>query len=109
MKRREFLKLTAVGTGALLAGPALSRGQNAPAAAAKKSATMIGIPISIAPLVEMDPDTMFADMVSRAGVNALFPFLYTHEPHRGGRPVEGFHGGNYARSEEHTSELQSQR
>ena len=97
MERRKFLKLTAVGTGALLMGTTSSRGQTAAAATApKKTATMIGMPISIAPLFEKDLDAMFADMVSRAGVNALFPFLYTHEPHRGGRPIEGFHGGNYA-------------
>ena len=27
---------------------------------------------------------MFDDMRTRAGVNALFTFIYTHEPHRAG-------------------------
>ena len=40
---------------------------------------------------------MFADMRERAGVNALFPFIYSHEPHRAGVEAAGFHGGNYAR------------
>jgi hypothetical protein len=62
---------------------------------------MVAMPISVAPLAKGDLDAMFADMRERAGVNALFPFIYTHEPHRaglvpeGGR-VGGFHGGNYA-------------
>jgi len=41
-------------------------------------------------------------MRTRAGVNTLFTFIYTHEPHRAGIVLEGsrpadFHGGNYAR------------
>ena len=56
------------------------------------------MPISVAPLVQRDLDAMFADMRTRAGVNALFPFIYTHEPHRAGvEAPENFHGGNYAR------------
>lgn len=94
MNRRHFLKLGALGTGATLAGINPLRSQSA--AAAKKS-TMIAMPISIAPLVKQDLDTMFSDMRDRAGVNALFPFIYSHEPHRAGVPAENFHGGNYAR------------
>jgi hypothetical protein len=96
MERRDFLKLTAVGTGALLTGTTAARGQ--PAAASvptKKSPRQIGIPISIAPLAKGDLDVMFDDMRTSAGVTALFPFAYTHEPHRSGPPVADFHGGNY--------------
>ena len=39
---------------------------------------------------------MFADMRDRAGVNVLFPFIYSHEPHRAGVDAANFHGGNYA-------------
>ena len=63
---------------------------------------MVAMPISVAPLAQRDLDAMFADMRERAGVNALFPFIYSHEPHRAGVVPEGgrvgdFHGGNYAR------------
>lgn len=93
MNRRDFLKLGVVGTGAALAGVEALRGENA---AAKPSA-MVAMPISVAPLATGDLDAMFADMRERAGVNALFPFIYSHEPHRAGVEADGFHGGNYAR------------
>ena len=96
MERRDFLKLTVVGTGAMLTGTTASRGQPAAASAPpKKLPRQICIPISIAPLVKGDLDAMFEDMRTRAGVTALMPFAYTHEPHRSGPPVANFHGGNY--------------
>ena len=55
------------------------------------------MPISVAPLAQRDLDAMFDDMRTRAGVNALFIFIYSHEPHRAGVAAENFHGGNYAR------------
>ena len=55
------------------------------------------MPISVAPLAQRDLDGMFDDMRTRAGVNTLFTFIYTHEPHRAGVGAENFHGGNYAR------------
>ncbi|HTT58036.1 MAG TPA: hypothetical protein VMF63_13050 [Opitutaceae bacterium] len=94
MNRREFLRLSAVGAGAALAAEPLLRAQPAAPAAAKP--TLIGMPISIAPLAHGDLDALFADMRERAGVTALFPFAYTHEPHRSGVPPSpGYHGGNY--------------
>ncbi|HEY3762387.1 MAG TPA: hypothetical protein VGN23_11635 [Verrucomicrobiae bacterium] len=95
MNRRKFIQLGVVGTGAIVTGVNPLYGQKA--AASVKSA-MVAMPISIAPLAQQDLDTIFADMHERAGVNALFPFMYTHEPHRTGvPPSDGFHGGNYAR------------
>ena len=59
------------------------------------------MPISVAPLAQRELDPIFDDMRTRAGVNALFTFIYTHEPHRAGIvrevPPDNFHGGNYAR------------
>jgi len=100
MNRRHFIKLGVVGTGAALAGVEAVSGQNIPVAS--KPSTMVAMPISVAPLANGDLDAMFADMLERAGVNALFPFIYSHEPHRAGVVPEGgrvgnFHGGNYAR------------
>ncbi len=94
MNRRNFIKLGVVGTGAALAGVEPLHGEGTPT---KSTATMVGMPISIAPLAERELDPLFADMQERAGVNALFPFIYSHEPHRAGvAPSPHFHGGNYA-------------
>jgi len=95
MNRRKFLQLGVVGTGAVMAGIEPLRTE---APATVRPATTVAMPISIAPLAKDDLNAMFADMRERAGVNALFPFMYSHEPHRAGvPPSETFHGGNYAR------------
>ncbi len=88
------MKLSAVGAGAALTGVQSLWSENT-AKPPKSSATLVAMPISIAPLAQRDLDVMFEDMRQRAGVNALFPFIYNHEPHRAGLPKEGFHGGNY--------------
>jgi hypothetical protein len=97
MNRRKFIQLGVVGTGAALAGVESLRSQSVSVPTAGKTAAMVAMPISIAPLAQRDLDVMFADMRERAGVNALFPFIYSHEPHRAGVEAAGFHGGNYAR------------
>lgn len=96
MNRREFLKLGAVGTGATLAGIDPLGAESPASASTTKAPAMVAIPISVAKLAKGDLDTIFADMRTRAGVNALFPFIYSHEPHRAGVEVDDFHGGNYA-------------
>ena len=93
MNRRNFLKLGVVGTGAALTG--LETLHSEPVS--PSPAPLIGMPISMAPLARGNLDVLFADLRERAGVNALFPFIYSHEPHRAGVAVAGFHGGNYAR------------
>ncbi len=97
MNRRNFIKLGVVGAGAALAGMKPLQGKDTPTPTSSKSAvTMVGMPICVAPLAQRDLDTMFDDMRERAGVNALFPFIYSHELHRAGVSMAGFHGGNYA-------------
>jgi hypothetical protein len=100
MERRTFVQMAAVGAGATLAGLKWLRAADAPAVAATapKAAkgAPVALPISIAALATRDLDAMFADMRTRAGVNVLLPFIYSHEPHRGGLPEQGFHGGNFA-------------
>ena len=46
------------------------------------------MPIGVAPLAQRELDPLFDDMRTRAGVNALFTFIYTHEPHRAGSCVK---------------------
>jgi hypothetical protein len=95
MNRRKFIQLGVVSTGAIASG---IDSLHADSSATTKPQTMVAMPISVAPLAQQDLDTIFADMRERAGVNALFPFMYTHEPHRTGVPPSpSYHGGNYAR------------
>ncbi len=105
MNRRDFLATSALGAGATLAAASLLRGQPAPAAAAApapagaappRPTPLIGIATSVAPLVQQDPERLLDEMQQRAGINALFPFIYTHIPNRAGLPAANFHGGNYA-------------
>ncbi len=97
MNRRNFIKLGVVGAGAALAGVESLRSEPAAVSTSNKPLATVAIPISVAPLVQRDLDEMFTDMRERAGVNKLFTFVYSHEPHRAGVPTDGFHGGNYAR------------
>lgn len=97
MNRRTFLKLGVVGTGAAWVGMEPLAAEDAhPPAESKTNPTLVGLPICVAPLAQRELDPLFEDMRERAGVNALFPFIYSHEPHRAGVPARGFHGGNYA-------------
>src|SRR5579859_1262936 len=101
MNRRNFIKLGVVGAGAAMAGIEPARSAPATPATSSKSFAVIAMPIGVAPLAQRELDPLFDDMRTRAGVNALFTFIYTHEPHRAGMVREGsrpdnFHGGNYA-------------
>ncbi len=96
MTRREALKAAA----ALGVTAALSRfseviAAETPAPAARKAA-MVAIATSPAPFAKQDLDKLLDDLQQRAGVNAIFPFIYTHGTVRAGLPAAGFRGGNYA-------------
>src|ERR1035437_1857553 len=97
MNRRNFIKLGIVVTGAALAGVESLRSEPVTVLTSTKRPTMVAMPISVAPLAQRDLDAMFADMRERAGVNALFPFIYSHEPHRAGVVPEGGRVGDFAR------------
>jgi hypothetical protein len=92
MNRRDFIKLTAVSATAALKGSPLLSAQAAPAA---RTGTIVGMPICVAPLAGADLDHILGDMRERGGVNALFPFIYSHEEHRAGIYGPKFRGGNY--------------
>jgi hypothetical protein len=96
MTRREALKAAAaIGVTAALSRFTKLAAAPAPAPATRP-ATTIGIATSPAPFIQKDLDKLLDDLQQRAGVNALFPFIYTHIPRRAGQPSTGFHGGNYA-------------
>src|SRR5450756_1392940 len=98
MNRRKFLQLGVLGAGASLAGVEPLRSASATNSPAGKSPVTVAMPISVAPLIQRDLDAMFDDMRTRAGVNTLFIFSYSHEAHRAGvAAAADFHGGNYAR------------
>ncbi len=108
MNRRDFLRLSTAGA-VLAANPRLRAGapasEEAAAAAPSRdqaeprparAGAMVGIATSVAALARPDLEHLLDDLRRRAGVNAVFPFIYTHIPRRAGAPVAGFHGGNYA-------------
>jgi hypothetical protein len=92
MNRRDFLKASAIGAGAALAANSLLRAQSA---SANKARPLVGIQIGSAPLMRDDLGRVLDDMQSRAGVNALFPFIYGHVAEWAGVPAAGFRGGNF--------------
>jgi hypothetical protein len=96
MDRKDFLRLTAAGAAAAGTRLLATAADGQPAAASKPAT--IAMPISAAPLVRPDFDRSLADMRERGGVNALLPFVYTHETHRAGVAdnAPGFRGGNFA-------------
>ena len=47
-------------------------------------------------VARQDVGKILDDMQQRAGVTAVFPFMYTHGAARAGLPAAGFRGGNYA-------------
>jgi hypothetical protein len=91
--RREVLAASA----AMGASAILARAQTPTSPNPRPRAT-IGMATSVAPLARGEVGPILDDMQSRAGVNAIFPFIYSHIPNRAGLPgnVQTFHGGNFA-------------
>src|ERR1700722_19032141 len=87
ISRREVLQMAA----ALGLAAAVGDG-----VADKKPMPMVGIQMGPSPLAKDDLDRLFDDLNSRAGVNAIFPFIYTYAPVTAGMPAAGFRGGNFA-------------
>ena len=98
MERREFLKVAAMSAGATLAARDLLQGQNTTNAAgpAERQGVTVGIATAVAPLAGPDLPKVLDDMQQRGGVNAVFPFIYNHNPDRAGIQPANCRGGNYA-------------
>jgi len=62
---------------------------------ATKPAPTIGIQTGPPPLMRGDLDRVLDELRTRAGVNALFPFVYTYAHTTAGMPASGFRGGNF--------------
>ncbi len=93
--RREILKgAAALGVTAALARGTKLLGAEGPAAA--KMAPTVGIQMNVAALAAPDLRPMLEDLKTRAGVNALFPFIYSNVSRWYGNAGPGFVGGNFA-------------
>lgn len=56
----------------------------------------VGIQIDVNTLSKPNLSPLLDDLQTRAGVNALFPFIYTYSGTWAGLPKSGFRGGNFA-------------
>ncbi len=95
VERRDILK----GAAALGVTAALARGaklMGAEASTAAKVAPTIGIQMNVGALAAPDLRPLLDDLKTRAGVNALFPFIYSNVNRWTGLPARGFVGGNFA-------------
>jgi hypothetical protein len=94
INRREFIRGTAAGAVGLglLAQSGAAEPSPAPPATRKP---LVGIQLGAAPLAR-DLDRVLDDVQQRAGVNTLFPFIYSHVSTWAGLPAAGFRGGNFA-------------
>ena len=98
MNRRKFIQLGVLGTGAALAGAESLRSEPAAPPASGKTPATVAMPISVGSRSRNRISIRsLMTCALRAGVNALFIFIYSHEAHRGGVAAANFHGGNYAR------------
>ncbi len=96
MNRRDFVKLTAAGAGAALAGAKSLRGQAAPPPPPAQGPATIGIATAAEPLARPDLGRLLDKIQAQTGANAFFPFIYSHIGERAGVHPAGFRGGNYA-------------
>jgi len=92
--RREMLKMAAaIGVAAM----GLAADQTPPTTQpSTRPSPMIGIQIGPQPLAQQDLNRLLDDLRQRAGVNALFPFIYTYAAHTAAMSAKGFRGGNFA-------------
>jgi len=92
VSRRDILK-----TAAALGIASLTSAAIGDVAPSTRPAPTIGIATGPPPLATGDLDKLFDDLRQRAGVNALFPFIYTYVPSTAGMTnVANFRGGNFA-------------
>ncbi|HEX3355730.1 MAG TPA: twin-arginine translocation signal domain-containing protein [Tepidisphaeraceae bacterium] len=96
LSRRDILKTAAaVAAGTVAASIVNAQPTPAPQPSTKPSPT-IGIQTGPAPLASKDFDRTCDELRQRAGVNAIFPFIYTYAPSTAAMKAAGFRGGNFA-------------
>jgi hypothetical protein len=97
LTRRDVLKTgAAMGIAALGAAALQSQPAGAAEVAPQRPAPTIGIASGPPPFAREDLDRLFDHLRASAGVNALFPFIYTYVNTTAGMPAAGFRGGNFA-------------
>jgi hypothetical protein len=97
--RRNMLKATAaIGIAALGLGAEAEAPATRPQTdTSTRPSPMIGIQMGPEPLAKQDLDRLLGDLQDRAGVNTLFPFVYTYAPTTAGmEDYKNFRGGNFA-------------
>jgi hypothetical protein len=100
--RRGFMKAAAIGIAAATVGEAqqAANAQSsisaAPAVPATRPSPTIGIQFGTASFLRRNFDEVLDNMQKRGGVNALFPFIYSHVGTSAGFPDANFRGGNFA-------------
>src|SRR5579862_9644289 len=99
--RREMLKTTAAAV-ALAALGAAARADDNPATQpasngpSTRPAPFVGIQGGPHPTMVGDIDAWLEDLQKRAGVNAIFPFVYTYAASTAAMDEKTFHGGNFS-------------
>jgi len=108
MNRRDFIRVSAASGAALSATKLLGQATTgatspspnaaptpAPSPGSAAGAT-ISIPVAVSAMAGEDFESNLDDMKARGRVNAVLPFIFTHETARAGIPASQLHGGNFA-------------
>jgi hypothetical protein len=101
MKRREFLTAAAAAAATALVGRSAIGSQTSTDVPKSPSGgpthrPTIGIQLATHPLLHGDLGALLDDLQARAGVNALFPFIYGNTARWTGESPKNYRGGNYA-------------
>ncbi len=110
MNRRDFIRVSAasgaslsaakllgqVTPGATPASPSAASSPAPTAPAGSATGATVSIPVAVSAVAGPDYETALDDMRARGRVNAVLPFIYTHETARAGIPTAQLRGGNFA-------------
>jgi hypothetical protein len=94
LSRRTLLKATAATAATLAAQTASAQTRNS--TPETRNSKTIGVQLDAHSLLAPDLNPLLDTLQSKAGVNALMPFVYSYVPEQAGLPPANFRGGNYA-------------